>query len=102
MEEVSLERLVKDARRVLESPFWIPELSSGESYEILPDDQDGTGKGVLSITFLPKTGDATISIDNRPPIRFRGSFGGGKNLRVRNALMLLALAIKLDNQEPLR
>ncbi|MFA6306271.1 MAG: hypothetical protein WCV70_00100 [Patescibacteria group bacterium] len=95
--EVSIEKLVKDARRVLETPFWMPELSSGESYERLHDDHDGTGEGVLNVTFLPD-GDATISIDIRTPLRFRNWLGGGMSLRVRNALMLLAWAIKLDNQ----
>ncbi len=97
---ISMERLVKDARRVLENPFWIPGLSD-ESYGIIPDDDDGNEERILSVTFLPHTGDVTISIGNHPPARFRDSFGGGKKLRVRNALMLLAWAIELDKKERL-
>lgn len=32
-------------------------------------------------------------------LMFRSYDGGGKSQRVRNALMILALAIKLDNEE---
>jgi len=32
-------------------------------------------------------------------LRFRNTFGGGNSERVRIALMILALAIKLDNEE---
>lgn len=99
--EVSIERLVKDVRRVLENPFWIPDLMLEKSYERLHDDHDGSGIGVLNVTFLPN-GDATISIENGKPLRFRNYSGGGLSLRVFNALMLLAWAIKLDNQSRLR
>ena len=45
--------------------------------------------------------DIYIATDRKPGqfSRFRTSGGGGHSLRVRNALMLLALAIKLDNEE---
>ena len=32
MREISQERLIKDTKRVLENPFWIPDLVSGKGY----------------------------------------------------------------------
>lgn len=95
-----IEKLVKDSRRVLESPFWIPELKTDTSYQRLHDDHDGTQEGRIMVSFLPG-GDAVVVTDGRrrgEPLRFRTPGGGGTSLRVRNALMLLAWAIKLDNE----
>jgi len=99
----SVERLIKDAHRVLENPFWIDEIEPDFSYERLHDDHDGTFEGKICVNFL-SNGDAVISvvdIRHRPSsyLRFRTPGGGGKSPRTRNALMLLALAIKLDNEE---
>ncbi|MFA5386379.1 MAG: hypothetical protein WC297_01830 [Candidatus Paceibacterota bacterium] len=94
---VSVERLLKDARRVLENPFWIPEIETGVAYRRVHDDHDGTEEGMLIVTFS-LDGDAWVTIDKHhgPSLRFRNYFGGGNSPRTRNALMLLALAIKLD------
>ncbi|MCX6795960.1 MAG: hypothetical protein NTW06_00490 [Candidatus Falkowbacteria bacterium] len=98
--ELSLEELMKNVHRVLETPFWIPELSSETIYSRLHDDHDGTLEGRVSIEFN-RHGDAWIDIDTRsgPALRFRTLGGGGRSPRTRNALMLLALAMKLDNEE---
>lgn len=97
--EVKLERLLKDVRRVLENPFWIPELSSEEVYTRIHDDHDGTFEGKISIGFS-HDGDAWIYVDKaHSSLRFRTFFGGGMSERVRNALMILAYAIKLDNEK---
>ena len=99
MKEISPERLLKDARRVLENPFWIHELSSDVNYTRIQDDHDGTREGQLSVAFTPD-GDAWVFTDkHHPSMRFRNFFGGGMSLRTRNALMVLAYAIKLDNEE---
>ncbi len=96
----SNERLVKDSLRVLNNPFWIPELNTDELYARLRDDYDGTKKGHVMVQ-INQFGDIYIATDRKPGqfSRFRTSGGGGHSLRVRNALMLLALAIKLDNEE---
>jgi hypothetical protein len=94
----SQERLVKDVRRVLEHPFWIPELVNNEVYSRLHDDHDGEFTGRVSVVFSPDS-DAWIFIDKIDGLRFRTYSGGGASLRVRNALIILALAIKLDNEE---
>lgn len=99
--EVSLERLIKDAERVLNNPFWIPEIETNKLYARLHDDHDGTRKGSIGINFSID-GDAWVNIDPSETIgslRFRTFYGGGQSPRVRNALMMLALAIKLDNEE---
>lgn len=99
MKEVSQERLIKDARRVLENSFWISDVKENEVYERLHDDHEGTFKGKIVVCF-DEFGDARIGTDkNRHWLRFRNSGGGGLSLRVRNAIMILALAIKLDNEK---
>jgi hypothetical protein len=101
MREISRDRLVKDARRILENPFWIPDLKSDEYYLRLHDDHDGTYLGCINVSF-DKAGDAwiiTSKTHNGGSLRFRSFFGGGMSERVRNALMILAFAIKLDNEE---
>lgn len=101
MREVSPERLIKDVHRVLENPFWIPDLIAKKSYTRIHDDHDGTFEGAITVTFS-EDGDAWVNVDpsyNRSALRFRNFFGGGMSLRVRNALMILAFAIKLDNEK---
>ena len=98
--EISTERLVKDARRVLENPFWIPDLNGNDFFERLHDDHDGTFTGRLQV-FFNSVGDIYISTDKHhgPALRYRTEGGGGLSQRTRNALMILAWAIKLDNEK---
>lgn len=98
--EVSQERLMKDVKRVLENPFWITDLKPEELYQRLHDDHDGSRDGKINVTFSGG-GDAWVDISHSCPgsLRFRTEFGGGgMSPRVRNALMILAYAIKLDNE----
>ena len=94
----SVEGLAEDTRRVLENPFWLSSLTTTEIYQRVEDDDDGTGKGILAVQFTPD-GDAIIGVGYNKTARFRTFAGGGKSLRVRNALMILAEAIRLDNEE---
>ena len=99
MTEVSAEKLIEYARLILENPFWIPDLNDNDYYERLHDDHDGTFEGKIIVCF-DKFGDVHIGTDReRNWLRFRNSGGGGMSLRVRNAIMILALAIKLDNEK---
>ena len=100
MREISQERLIKDTKRVLENPFWIPDLVSGKGYRRLHDDHDGTREGEIEVIF-DSQGDAWFMTDKHQgvPLRFREALGGGRSQRVRNALMILAWAIKLDNRD---
>ncbi len=98
--EISQEKLLEYAKKVLENPLFIPELSSSDSYERIHDDHDGTFMGGIQISMVG--GDiGVLAIDERGKVflRFRDYFGGGQSPRVHNALRILALAIKLDNEE---
>lgn len=99
--EYSQEELVRDAKIILESPFWIPELETGEWYARIHDDHDGTLMGNLSV-IIDRCGDAHIAVEGVPSgnfLRFRTANGGGQSERVRNALMILAYAILLDSKD---
>lgn len=100
--EINPDRLIKDAQRVLENPFWIDELNTMMEYSRLHDDDGGTGLGRIGVMFS-QDADAFVNFEpphNRGCLRFRTQFtGGGRSPRVRNALMILALAIKLDNEK---
>ncbi|MFA6183673.1 MAG: hypothetical protein WC682_01060 [Parcubacteria group bacterium] len=97
---ISQERLLKDVLRVLNNPLGIPHLSTEEAYTRTHDDHDGTFEGNLT-TFMLRDGDMVVTTDKHhgPPMRFRNYFGGGQSPRVYNALKILALAIKLDNED---
>ena len=82
-------------------PEFPPGLKPMLGYRRLQDDHDGTFKGHITVMIGP---DGDIHLDFEPGehgggIRFRNFFGGGKSLRVHTALTILALAIKLDNEE---
>ncbi|MDO8729552.1 MAG: hypothetical protein Q7K26_06790 [bacterium] len=89
------------AQILLETPFWLKSLSPMTNYLRFDDD---TYRGCISVTFAP-VGDGFIEVlsekdpDDRDTHRFRMPTGGGHSERVRTALLLLALAIKLDNEE---
>lgn len=93
--EVSQEKLLKI---VLEKPLFIP-IPSNEFFERVHDDHDGSFKGKIAVAIVE--GDMWVRTEEhgRKFLRFRDYFGGGQSLRVHNALKLLALAIKLDNED---
>lgn len=85
-------------KKLLESPLaWPEKLSDKEIYTRIQDDHDGTFEGKIVLMFGPD-GDAYIGSDKSPVIRFRNFFGGGMSLRTYNALVILAEAIRLDNE----
>jgi len=98
--KLSVEQLVEGTRRILESSFWIPGLDGEDMLARFHDDTDGKQRGILVVS-LPGEGDIIVTTDSHlgPALRFRSASGGGKSLRVRNALMILAWAMKLDNEE---
>lgn len=95
--EIPVESRIK---ALLDEPFWPKTLKTEESYFRTHDDCDGDlGQGV-SVTIDPQ-GDVWLNTTTpkMTSCRFRTFFGGGQSLRVRNALLLLAEAIRLDNEE---
>ena len=97
---ISQERLLKDVLRVLNNPLGILNLSTEEVYTRTHDDHDETFEGNLT-TFVLRDGDMVVTTDRRhgPPMRFQNYLVGGQSPRVHNALKILALAIKLDNED---
>lgn len=96
-----IQTLEQKVKFLLEEPFWLNTLVADKVYSRLHDDHDGTFIGHVSIQFT-RDGDAWLNIVARPmeTLRFRMPFsGGGTSPRVRNALMILAEAIRLDNEE---
>jgi hypothetical protein len=88
-------------RKLLETPFWPEELKTREPYFRTQDDCDGDLTEGIVVTVGPD-GDVWVNVHCRATqtCRFRMPFvGGGMSPRVRNALLILAVAIKLDNEE---
>lgn len=86
--------------KVLGTPFWPPDLETQKAYVTTHDDNDGDPlSGLLQVTFTID-GDAWISIQSErgstKALRFRTWGGGGKYLKIRNALLLLADAIRQE------
>lgn len=95
MKEVT-PKLIKS---ILESYFWPSTLEPMISYTRQHDDTDGEDNGRISV-IISKDGDAWVDIDMQKTLRFRMPFsGGGISPRTRNALLILAEAIRLDNEE---
>jgi hypothetical protein len=96
----SSEQIIKEAHKLLNFIPWPSELNAGVVYEQLHDDNDGIQEGIIRVQFSPD-GDAWVSTDKHrgPSLRFRTLAGGGSSPRVRNALVLLALAIHTENTE---
>ena len=90
----------EDIDKVLETPYWPPELKTGKAYSRTHDDCDGDRSQRLVVVFT-QDGDAWVEVtqERGHSLRFRNYGGGGMSLRTRSALMLLALAIEKDNQE---
>lgn len=100
---LSQEKVPGIVQALLETPFWLPTLTTMNTYARLHDDHDGTKEGVLNVVFSPD-GDAHVwiaGIDGRvsQSLRFRNYGGGGVSLRTRNALLVLAEAMRLDSEE---
>ena len=82
-------------KKILETHFWPTELKVNEVYTCQHDDTDGSHEGCLSV-LVDFCGDVRLKLDNHPMLRFRIHGGGGNSLRTRNALLILAIAMKLD------
>lgn len=86
-------------RALLEKHFWPQSIKINEHYRRFGDDNNGSLK-----VFFSNDGDGRVDVeslkDPKEPFdshRFRTGFGGGDSLMVRNALLVLALAIKAEN-----
>jgi len=88
----------KQIDKVLTEIFWPPNLET-KAYITTHDDNDGEPKsGMLCVAFSCD-GDAWIEIIGQRQLRFRTMDGGGKFLKIRNALLLLADAIRQEGDD---
>jgi len=91
----------KTIQDILNDSFWPTSLETNQSYFRTHDDCDGDlSKGISVVISID--GDAHIWSNNGAfsSCRYRIPIsGGGRSPRVRNALLILAMAIKLDNEE---
>lgn len=97
-----MENIDEEIKKILETPFWPQGVDSDRAYFRTHDDCDGNTMFGTGVAFS-QDGDAWIWTT----AQFAGSscryrmpmIGGGRSPRVRNALLILAMAIKMDNEE---
>ena len=93
-------------------PHWPDGINAGKAYRIACDD-NGRNGGSWAQVLVDAQGDVYLSVQDweempagasslNPCIRNRTLAGGGRNTRTRQALLWLAEAIRLDNEENLR
>lgn len=79
--------------KALTDYYWPPQLDAKRAYITTHDDNDGVPEsGFMSLIF-DRCGDAHLQVVGRS-LRFRTIGGGGRFPKIRNALLLLAVAIK--------
>lgn len=90
---------------LLEDSYWIDSLKAGCSYERRQDDTDGSTEfdqalkviiGLDSDVYVFPIFDVNGGFRT---LRYRNFYGGGQSQRVRNALLILAEAMRRDNEE---
>lgn len=92
-----MKKIETTIKEILEESFWPEDIIPGICYARTQDDCDGDLSQQLSIIFS-HDGDAWVNT-HVPLLRFRMPLiGGGLSPRVRNGLLILAMAIKMDNE----
>lgn len=97
---MSKKETAKEIKALLETPFWIDGLESGVLYQTMDDDSPD-GQAYLQIYITPD-GDVwanKLTDSIMKSIRKRTDIGGGRDHRTRTAMMILAYAMKLDEEE---
>lgn len=86
---------------LLEGAYFPPSLQANYAYTRRHDDTNGEVTPDHDLTvIMSEDGDTWVDLPGRlHTLRFRTYFGGGQSLRVRNALVILAEAIRRDNEE---
>jgi len=105
---IFLEEQMKHIDKVLASVDWEEAWKEVGTSDSQTRKEDDSYSGSITVVFSVD-GDAWIGFNPDPEefshrsFRFRTSGGGGRSLRVRKALMVLAMAIKADNEDdPIR
>lgn len=85
---------------ILTLQFWIDDIRLEEQYRRIHEDTDGVNKEAIAVMFAREDYDAYIATGTLGDVlRFRTEVGGSSSPLIRNALIILAYAIKLDNDE---
>jgi hypothetical protein len=92
-------KLQRQINKILSDPFWIPTLATDKAYVTTHDDCEGDFESGYLNVYFSKDGDAWIETHGKS-LRFRTWGGGGRFLKIRNALLLLAEAIRQEGVEP--
>ena len=96
----SNEERQEDIRSLLDTPVWPEGLEARQCYSR----EDDAGLGGVTVT-VGEDGDAYLAVTaggHRTGVRFCTIRGGGRSGRVRAALLILAQAIRLDNDRSQR
>ena len=95
---LEFDRRTECVRELLEADWCPSELETNTPYFRTQDDCDGDRASGINI-FVSCDGDVSVHTA-KGPCRYRTPItGGGLSRRTRNALLILALAIKWDNEE---
>lgn len=100
---------MKPKAEAIFQPHWPEGLASREFYKVPCDDKGARGGSWLQV-MVAGDGDVHVSMQDWedvpegqpspfPSIRVRTFAGGGRNSRTHQALLWLAEAIRLDNEE---
>ncbi len=99
MKRLNPDKIPELIQQILTSDFWLHTLSTTKFYTRTHDDCDGDTSQKLCVGFTPD-GDGWIQTRSPTPLRFRmPGQGGGLSPRTRVALLILAEAIRLDNED---
>lgn len=95
------DQLEKSLSTLLEGDYWLSGLGPNEVHSRRQDDCDGSGGAEHQLqVYLGEDADIHVFIPGQlHSLRFRHGLGGGQSPRVRNALMVLAEAIRRDNED---
>ena len=96
-EELNATEFTNLVKRLLENPLWLDGLDINTTYTRKDDDNPEDIESELQIS-INSNGDISISVYGKC-LRFNNSSGGGRSLRTHAALAMLALAMKLDEEE---
>jgi hypothetical protein len=85
---------------LIEGSYWPDSISTNTTYVRRQDDTDGERSSEHDlVVHIGCDGDAWVRAGGSlRTLRFRNCFGGGWSVRVRNALLVLAEAIRRDNE----
>ena len=99
--DIKHDKLPELIDKILMAPFWPPSLSTEKTYFRTQDDNDGDIKEGIAVA-IGKDGDVWVQTTTSAmkTCRYRMPLiGGGRSPRVRNALLILAMAIQQDNDD---